>query len=181
MHRLFRRAEVPLAMSQGFHPKPRISFPLALAVGVEGLDEIVELQLAAPIAAERLSARLNENSVPGLVFRRVELLPEGVPKAAVCSARYAIALPPERRADTAERIERLAASREYFIQRPRRSQAIDLRAHLVALNLEDDGLAMKLRVSREANAGPRDVLAALGLDGLEEAGYVLRRTAVELE
>ena len=31
--RLFRRAGVALSMSEGFHPKPRMSFPSALAVG----------------------------------------------------------------------------------------------------------------------------------------------------
>ncbi|HBO42708.1 MAG TPA: hypothetical protein DD670_01970 [Planctomycetaceae bacterium] len=39
MERLFRRAELPLGMSQGFHPKPRMSFPTALALGIGGLTK----------------------------------------------------------------------------------------------------------------------------------------------
>ena len=31
--RLLRRADLRLSMSQGFHPKPRINFPSALALG----------------------------------------------------------------------------------------------------------------------------------------------------
>ena len=34
--RLFRRAGVPLGMTEGFHPKPRMNFPSALAVGIAG-------------------------------------------------------------------------------------------------------------------------------------------------
>ncbi len=40
--RLFRRADLPLAMSQGFHPHARINFPSALALGIQGEDEVVE-------------------------------------------------------------------------------------------------------------------------------------------
>jgi radical SAM-linked protein len=39
--RLFRRAGVALSMTEGFHPKPRINFPSALAVGIAGMDELL--------------------------------------------------------------------------------------------------------------------------------------------
>ena len=35
-----------LSMTEGFHPKPRINFPSALAVGIAGLDELLEIDLA---------------------------------------------------------------------------------------------------------------------------------------
>ena len=46
LERVFRRAGLALGFSQGFHPKPRMTFPLALAVGIEGLDEVMEVELA---------------------------------------------------------------------------------------------------------------------------------------
>ena len=49
--RLLRRAGVTLRMSQGFHPKPRMTFPSALAVGIEGTDEVMELELAESCTA----------------------------------------------------------------------------------------------------------------------------------
>ena len=58
LERLFRRAGLALGMSQGFHPKPKMSFPSALAVGIEGLDEVMELELAEPQSAEELLSRL---------------------------------------------------------------------------------------------------------------------------
>ena len=54
LERLFRRAGLALGMSQGFHPKPRMTFPLALAVGIEGDDEVMELELTEPPAADEL-------------------------------------------------------------------------------------------------------------------------------
>ncbi len=46
LERVFRRAQLALGFSQGFHPKPRMTFPSALAVGIEGLDEVMEVELA---------------------------------------------------------------------------------------------------------------------------------------
>jgi uncharacterized protein (DUF2344 family) len=43
LERLFRRAGLALKMSEGFHPKPRLSFPLPMAVGTTGLDEVREV------------------------------------------------------------------------------------------------------------------------------------------
>ncbi len=39
-------ARFALGMSEGFHPKPRMSFPSALALGMEGPDEVMEMELA---------------------------------------------------------------------------------------------------------------------------------------
>ena len=64
--RAVRRAGLPLGTSQGFHPKPRMSFPAALAVGIEGLDEVMEIELAEALTAETVLERLTAQSVPGL-------------------------------------------------------------------------------------------------------------------
>lgn len=42
--RACRRAGIPLAYSQGFNPHPKITFGSALAVGVEGEQEFVDLR-----------------------------------------------------------------------------------------------------------------------------------------
>ncbi len=44
--RTFRRFGVPLRYSQGFNPHPKINIILGLPVGVEGLGEVVELELS---------------------------------------------------------------------------------------------------------------------------------------
>jgi len=66
LERLFRRAGLPLAMSQGFHPKPRMTFPSALALGIEGVDEVLELELTESPPAEELLQRLTPHAPPGL-------------------------------------------------------------------------------------------------------------------
>ncbi len=51
IERTFRRAGLRLGMSQGFHPKPRMSFPSALAVGIAGVDEVMEVEWAEEYTA----------------------------------------------------------------------------------------------------------------------------------
>lgn len=179
MERLFRRAGLRLGMSQGFHPKPRMSFPAALAVGIEGLDEVMELELAETYTAEELHERLVRHSVPGLVFTSVQSLAPGARKAQIRSFCYQIPIPPERRPEVAERLSQLVAAASYPVQRAGKSTTVDLRASLEELSLQDGLLQVRLGY-QEGGAGPRDVLAALGLADLEQQGAYLTRTQVEL-
>jgi len=204
LERLFRRAGLALSFSEGFHPKPRMTFPLALAVGIEGLDEVMELELAkagkgdCPHLPERpegcyaqmgtvpfsdaadLLRRLSPHAPPGLVFRAVEVLPEGSRKARVQSAAYEAPIPATCRAGLGQRIERLLAAPSWPIERARGRAAIDLRPLVSELALGEEVLAMRLRVDGRGSVGPREVLAALGLSGIEREGVHLRRTAVEV-
>jgi radical SAM-linked protein len=179
--RLFRRASVPLGMSQGFHPKPRMTFPLPLAVGIEGADEVMELELAEFISAEDLSARLNAQVPRGLVLQSVEILPPGAKKARARSASYEAPIPPPLDSDLDRRIDDLLAQSTLTITRTHGRSTIDLRPMLEELYFSRGVLCMRLKIEQEGSAGPRDVLAALGLQDLESHGVHLTRTAVDLD
>src|SRR4029077_9523962 len=62
LERSFRIAQLPLAFSEGFTPRPKVSFGLALSTGHESDAEYVDLVLAEDVDLEALPARLN----PGL-------------------------------------------------------------------------------------------------------------------
>jgi radical SAM-linked protein len=166
-------------MSQGFHPKPRMSFPSALAVGIEGLDEVMELELAELCTAEDLDRRLARHPLPGLTFSSIEPLAPGDKKARIRSTSYRIAVPPERLDEAKDRLSRLASGATWMVERPGKP-AIDFRPDLEQVRIQDGVLLMRLK-NREGGAGPRDVLAALGLSDLEEQGVYLTRTEVELQ
>lgn len=180
LERLFRRCRVALGMSQGFHPKPRMTFPLALAVGIEGCDEVMELELAETISAQALLARLAPQAPPGLRFLSAEVLPPGSPKASIRSACYEVPLPPDRIPGVEERVARLLAADRYAFRRPHRETSVDLRACLEELALREGRLQMRLRTGPGPTVGPRDVLSALDLADVERAGVHVTRTAMEL-
>jgi radical SAM-linked protein len=56
--RALRRAELPVAYSEGFSPRPRMSFGLALSTGHESLGEYLDVELAEPVDAAALPPRL---------------------------------------------------------------------------------------------------------------------------
>jgi radical SAM family uncharacterized protein/radical SAM-linked protein len=64
--RALRRAKMPLAYSQGYHPTPRISFGDALPLGLESLVEEMEVVLRQPLATAEMCDRLNAELPPGL-------------------------------------------------------------------------------------------------------------------
>ena len=111
LERLFRRAGLALSFSEGFHPKPRMTFPLALAVGIEGVDEVMEVELAERYEAEELRRRLAPQAPPGLAFRAIEVLPEGAKKAQVRSASYEAPIPAPCEAGLGQRIGQSAGRR----------------------------------------------------------------------
>ena len=64
----FRRLELPLFYSQGFHPKPDMTFGPALSLGVASLCEVVDIKIAADVDPGALLEDLSAGAQPGLRF-----------------------------------------------------------------------------------------------------------------
>jgi radical SAM-linked protein len=93
--RVVRRAGVRTQYSQGFHPKPEISFGPALSLGVPSFDEYLDMQLlGAPSPAELLQ-NLNAAAGGGLVFFAARRLAAREPTvgALITGARYWLGVP----------------------------------------------------------------------------------------
>ncbi len=178
--RLFRRAGLRLSMSEGFHPKARMSYPSALALGVEGLDEVMEFELAEHVQAGDLLGRLSCQAPPGLTVFDVRLLESGEGKAHVCRATYTIPVPKSHHESLAERIRQFTEQSSYLIRRDGRSEPVDLKAGVDHLDFSDAKLQFRLHMDRQCNVRPREVLEALELADMENDGYYLTRTEVEL-
>jgi radical SAM-linked protein len=179
--RLFRRAGLQMAMSEGFHPKPKINFPSALAVGVIGEDEVLELDLDEERTADELERLLCEQAPPGMVVKSIEIRSTTSPKAYVERVTLAVDIPVERQAELAGQITRWLAAPSHLVQREKRKTPLDVRPFVEELSLVDGILTMQLKVGPEGSARPREVLEALGLADLESQGLCLTRTRVELE
>lgn len=180
LERLFRRARLPLSMSEGFHPKARLSFPSALALGMEGTDEVMEVQLTHGVEPDSLVELLGAAAPAGLTFRSVELMPANAAKARVKRVAYEVAVPVERRAQVREAVGRLLAESEYFVPRRQRKEPVDLLKNLERLELVDGRLRIVQRVTGGASGSPRDILHALAATDLERGASWLTRTRVEL-
>ena len=64
--RAFRVEQLPLAFTQGFAPRPKVSFGLALSVGHESDAEYLDVQLAEEIPLETLTRHVSEALPDGI-------------------------------------------------------------------------------------------------------------------
>lgn len=182
MERLFRRAGISPRMSEGFHPKPRMSFPSALGLGIAGLDEIMEVDLQEEVPPPQLLAALAAQAPPGLSFQSADIVPAGASKAQLRSLTYEVPVPAHRAADLPAAVSRLLAAESWPVTRTGRSAPVDVRSTIEDLQFDGQRLRMVLLATHEAGARPRDVLAALGWeDDLESSLWTLERTLVELQ
>jgi radical SAM-linked protein len=178
--RLFRRAGCVLAMSQGYHPHPRMSFPLALSVGIRGAEEVMEVQLAEQVDSAELVRRLAAHAPPDLLFTGASVLQDGQPKARVEHVQYEIPVPSDRHAPLSSAIEQLMSKPFYPVERAGHKEPLDLLANLQELRLSGGRLRMRMQITATRSTGPRDLLQALGLSDLEREGHTLARTVVEI-
>lgn len=75
IYRACRRAGLRLDHSQGYHPHPKMSFSQALPVGVESVEEQMDITLRSFLEQEELKCRLNAQLPPGLAVKWVTKLP----------------------------------------------------------------------------------------------------------
>jgi radical SAM-linked protein len=77
--RAFRIEALPLSFTQGFSPRPKVSFGLALSVGHESDAEYLDLELATPIPLEPLPGRLTRALPEGIDVVAVQALADRAP------------------------------------------------------------------------------------------------------
>ncbi|MGB9885974.1 MAG: TIGR03936 family radical SAM-associated protein [Moorellales bacterium] len=89
LERALRRAGLPLKLSQGFNPRPYLSFALPLPVGMSGRSELAVVELSQALPATEVQARLAAEMPPGFALKLVHpLAPGTVPSAVVVAALY---------------------------------------------------------------------------------------------
>lgn len=70
--RTIRRAQLPLAYSQGFNPRPKLILAAALPLGFTSECELVEFWLTEEIPLPRVEKSLSETVPPGIQITDVE-------------------------------------------------------------------------------------------------------------
>lgn len=75
LDRSMRRANLPLAFSQGFHPLPLLTFGMALTVSIQSEAEWFAITLRKPMSAKEVEFALAPHMLRGLEINKVEILP----------------------------------------------------------------------------------------------------------
>ena len=70
--RLLKKSQIPVKYSQGFHPRPKMSFGSPVSLGTEAYDELMDFELETPMSNEEVLEKLNSSSVVGFRVNKVE-------------------------------------------------------------------------------------------------------------
>ncbi len=179
--RALRRADLPVRMTQGFNPHPRMSILLALPLGVEALDEPIELVFEPPVSPEDVAARLSHQMPPGVRIRSAEALPDGL-RARPVGVTYEVEWPGDSAVDP-RAVERLIARDTAPVERtsPKGVRTVDVRPAVVSMALKGDTLVFELRIEQTGTPKPTEVLKALlGRERVDGSSFAIRRTEVRL-
>ncbi len=88
--RAISRAGIPIKFSEGFHPKPKISFEDPLPVGLESLSENFYLFLRGDVKPERIVDPLNKHLPTGLNVLDCQVVPATAGSKELPSATYLV-------------------------------------------------------------------------------------------
>jgi radical SAM-linked protein len=169
LHKLWeraaRRAELPLAYSQGFHPQPKMNMAAALPLGFSSRCEVMDMKLEHDISLADLPRRLNGTLPSGLQVVGVQQVDERAPalQTQVESAEYEVTLTePLGNSELQRRIDSVLESKT--LSRERRGKTYDLRPLIEELSLLSDGkIFMRLRAREGATGRPEEVLDILSI------------------
>jgi radical SAM family uncharacterized protein/radical SAM-linked protein len=162
LYRSLRRSGLPLAYSSGFHPLPRVSFHVALPVGVESLAETLDVELAAPVGEATVVQALNQVLPAGVKILQAVCLPDrgGTPRPRGSVYQVASGQPVFRLEDAAH----FLAQKEFPVtrRRPREERRLDLRPLVAKLEVLDPRhLELHLNILAKDNLKAADTLAAI--------------------
>jgi radical SAM-linked protein len=175
MHKLWeralRRAALPLAYSQGFHPQPRITQACPLPLGLTARAELVDAWLEQDLEPLSVARALVTALPAGIVITAVEtvdLHAPSLPTQIVAAEYIAVFLDAVAPAELAERVAALLAAPN--LPRRYRERDYDLRPlgeEMQLLPVDEEGrarLALRLATREGATGRVEEVIAQLGYD-----------------
>ena len=166
--RMFRRANLPLAYSHGFHPQPRINFASALPLGFTSQAEIVDIWLETSIPLADIETALKITLPPGIQIQQIEEIDSKAPtlQTQVVASEFTITvLLPQKNLN--ELLSKLLGASS--LPRVRRGKAYDLRPLIYKLSRlpDDDESHPRFKINLASRPGatgrPEEVLDELGI------------------
>lgn len=161
--RIFRRAGLPLAYSQGFSPHPRINLASALPLGFTSEAELVDVWLEEDLALKDIAHALQHAIPPGIQITEIQSVSERLPslQSRLESCEFVVAFLDEQ-PNLHEAVLRLLEADH--LPRTRRNKPYDLRPLIQELEVPPAGagggprLRMRLSAREGATGRPEEVL-----------------------
>lgn len=189
--RALRRARIPVAYSQGFHPHPKLSFASALSVGMTSTGEYLELELQTDHSGfpgaqpDEIACSLNHvlpESFRILAYSRMSPRLKSL-MSLVSAAQYVVYHDEMSAQDWSQRAADLMQRDTIVVERKTKkgTRRLDLRPLIYQLRGLEPGvpyLCLTLAHGSKQTARPTEVLQMLELDPLD---CLIHRTSLFTE
>jgi radical SAM-linked protein len=175
-----RRARLPVALSAGFNPRPRLALAAPLPVGYLGEREILDLVLREPYPTDKVQRALQSALPTGLTIHSITIV-ENAAASHITSLTYRIALPAPV-PDIENRIQSLLARPNLPIDDTHDGKVRhrDLRPLLLSLEPMNEH-SLHLTVAHRPDAGTIRPEQILNLMDLPTDGALIIRERINLE
>ncbi|MDQ2790614.1 MAG: radical SAM protein [Pseudonocardiales bacterium] len=186
--RALRRAGLPMAYSQGFHPHPKVSWVGAAPTGAASEAEYVEIALVEHLDPEMVRARIDAALPDGLAVLEGVVAGPGSLAERIDASAWRIEVRGVAGPRLRQAADLLLAAPELLVERVTKDglRSLDARAAIVSLEVEDDSRVLPapdqlgrcgilVAVVRQVSPAvrPDDVLSALGaVAGLPSSALV---------
>lgn len=167
--RAFRRVELPLAYTQGFSPRPKVSFGLALPTGYESVAEYLDIELdptrVVDLDVSKLSTDLSAALPAGVDVTAAAIIDDRAPslQEEVTSSEWDVVLAAKPVSPLRELVEEALAADSLVVTRERKGKEVeeDVRPGILSLTaVGDEHLRAELATQPRA-LRPSELLAAV--------------------
>jgi radical SAM-linked protein len=145
--RSLRRSRLPVSYSEGFSPRPRLRFGLALATAHESCGEYLDVDLepgavsSGRVDIDELAPLVNPMLPPGMTIQATAHVEPGAPslQESVDSCTWLVDVPQLTPAQAHDLVERALAAEELPVTRTRKGKSVtdDIRPNVLALRVAD--------------------------------------------
>ena len=170
--RAFRRAEIPLAYSEGYNPHPHLSLAAPLSIGMTSQAELMDVFLSHWLSPQAFISQVDQQLPAGISVTKIWIasLEEPSLQSKVRFAEYEVTLAVEKTQQEIEAaIQSLLAARELQWQhiRDKMARNYDLRSLIddlwfISTDNSICTLGMRLRTGSNGTGRPEQVTKALG-------------------
>jgi radical SAM-linked protein len=167
--RALRRATLPVASTEGFSPRPKMHFGLALSTGHESLGEYLDIDLREPegddVDLDALPAMLSPLLPVGLDIHRVAAIDRSMLslQEAVVACDWRLEVVGVDTSTLQEAVEAMLAAEQVTVTRERKGKEVsdDIRPAMLALHVAADGWLEAELATQPRGVRPSELVAAL--------------------
>ena len=190
--RALRRADIPLAYSQGFSPHPRLSLAAPLAIGVTSSAELMDVFLQRRVSPHFFLKTVSPQLPTGIDISEVVEIGSGLPslQSQILYAEYEVCMETDREPREVEDAVRSLLAKDTLPWQHTRDKEIrryDLRRliediWMIDRNSHECTLGMRLRCDSAGTGRPEQVTSALGFDNppksIHRTGLILAQQGI---